>query len=308
MYRTATVNDVTLMMNDLVSFTASNGWNVILDVIEGNSRRVTITKSSNMFVTIKQCMNETAGYGTYFKYGIAFTVSDVAPIGSFTNEMKFGLAGQIPINTTLPFTYHLFSTVDGNAIHVALVSKYVNDPSTEYVATAGFGTSILKMDNVDAWFFYAQQIVDASSILDYSTSYSIAGDNNCIMTSSGMGQNKPFLMVYSLSTVFYGGNQYSYHNGSSGGGSGILPNQYGGQYGVGAYYYLMQASSSTAFANTALVPCYVFMRHPSVGFNLIGAIPGLWGSNAVPTLYRNGANVTINGLSYVIFKNHVRQS
>jgi hypothetical protein len=305
MYTTATVNDSASLLTAISAFVVSNGWTIVTDTAEGTGRRLTINKTPGMYVHFRSVVNETPITNVSYNYGVCMLVSKTNNTTSTNSNQDWtNLNGILPINPTLSFTYHLFSQDSGNSISIAVVGKFIDTLSNEYVAFGHFGTSITKTTALNqGWYFCAQAAV-YNGLLTYSASYPIKGEMNSFMLNvSEYSCNSSILGVYTTDTYYGSGPMYN--SNSSDGSNGILPLRYSQQQGVGSYYTMYRNSASTAFANTTLIPSFIFFRHPTSGFNLMGTVPGVWLANSVPTLYKNGQIISIGSQDYAVFQNHV---
>ena len=316
MYATATISNEAELLSDLVTFISANGWNIVTDQTEGTGRRVTFNKIPGQYVHLRSVHNEggVVNYvGNY--YGVITTVSrtnNPASIGANSDQCAV-LNGMISMNPNLPTTYHFFSTPDGNSINVAIIGRLIDPTSVEYASFFGFGTSIHKTTTIDqAWYFYTQGA--ANNYLLYRdqnyTWASISNEtytNSFLLNAGSVSANSSILGVFTNDPYYTANNQYNglYFTQEPQGSYGIMALKDADTYGFGNYNTMFMNSASTAFANTVLIPSYVFMRNASIGFNLVGSIPGLWLSNSVPALYHNGQTVEINGKNHVVFRPHV---
>lgn len=312
MYSTLTINSLPTLLTSIVNFAVANGWIVNTDQVEGLGRRVTLSKIAGMYVHLRSFSFEAGactGIQTGLNHGIAVVVSRTNNTTSINNNTEYSfVTGMLPINHLAPFTYHLFSTQDGNNIHVAVVTSAVNNTAQEASVFCGFGTSINKTTTVnEGWYVYSHGAnYSGSNILDMNLSYSILLGNrqSFLLGSSTTAYNSPQFSFYST-TPYYGGSSNLYYNNSTNGTlGGILPHSGTRNAGVGVYDTLRSNSASTAFANTTIIPSNIFMKHVSSGYNLIGTVPLLWSHNAVPTLYKNGQIVPMNGKNYALFQYH----
>lgn len=308
MYTTSTVNDSASLLTAISAFVVSNGWTIITDTAEGTGRRLTINKIPGMYVHFRSVVNETSITNVAYGYGVCMLVSHTNNTTSTNSNQDWTyLNGILPINPSRSFTYHLFSQDSGNSISIAVVGNFVDTPSNEYAAFGHFGTSITKTTALNqGWYFCAQPASPSygAGILTYNASYPIKGEMNSFMLNvSGYSYNNPMLGVYTTDTYYGSGPMYN--SNASDGSNGILPLHYSQSQGVGAYYTMYKNSASTAFANTTLIPSFIFFRHPTSGFNLTGSVPGVWLANSVPTLYKNGQIISIGAQEYAVFQNHV---
>jgi hypothetical protein len=301
-------------MTDLRAFCVANGWTVNTDQVEGAGRRITISKIANMFVHMRLAVNENVNTYNPYPYGIVAMLSRTNTATSFasgTNAEYQYNATMLAINPSLPVTYHFFSSADGNNIAVAVTSFMVTNPSVEYNLFLGFGTSITKTTTVnETWYNYGTNC--SSYALDYSTygvmSSATTAPNSFFVSNGGAGSSSCYgqLGLYSTSS-FYNSSSSTppfYCQAAGAGAYGIYSLATASTNGFGQYENLFRDTASSAYANTVLLPSFVFMRHPTVGVNLIGTIPLVWGQNSVPLLYKSGTHITISGKEYVLFRNH----
>lgn len=313
MYATATVSTASVLFTDLSTFCVANGWTINTDQVEGSGRRITLSKQANHFVHLRLCVNETPVPNNSYPYGIGMMCSRTNTATSFNsgtnNEFSYS-AVVLPINPSIPVTYHFFSTADGNSIAIAVTSMMVTDPSKEYNCYLGFGTSIIKTTTVnETWYQYG--VNTTGNALDYSNSGAILTStqykNNSFLTSNGGPGSTCYGQLGIFSTTAFYNNSATpnfYNSTDSGGNGGICGNYGSSNNGVGNYNYLFENTASSVYANTVLIPSFIFMKHPTVGINLIGTIPLVWAHRSVPLLYKSGTHITINGKEYVVFRNN----
>lgn len=314
MYTTATVSTAALLITDLRAFCVSNGWTVNTDQVEGLGRRITVSKIANMFVHLRLAQDENVSTGNSYRFGICAMMSRTNNATSFAspanNEFQNNSV-MLAINPSLPITYHFFSSADGNNIAVAITGFMVTNPAIEYNMFLGFGTSIVKTTTVnETQYIYGSTA--PTSVLDYNSFYSIQNSsygssaNSFFTTIASYGGSYAGgqLGMFSTSVFYNSSASPQYYSTQNSGSYGIHGLSQASTYGFGQYDLLMKNTASSAFANTVLLPSFIFMRHPTVGVNLIGTVPLVWGHNSVPLLYKSGSHITISGMEYVVFRNH----
>lgn len=314
MYVTQTNTGLSVLMTAVVNFAVSNGWSIIVDQAEGTGRRVTLNKIAGMYVTLRSYQNEpgvVTGVNTDVNTGIAIILSQTNAAGlANANTTWASTTSCITINPGMNYTYHLMSTPNGNSIAVGIVTYLTNNPEYQISMVSGFGTSISKTTTVnEGWYSYgAGTGSSGGAYLNSSVNYNVVNNlasgsyqGVALMSNNTESYNCFLVNIYSTSS-FYGALANMYRLCSSVGANGIY--SLNNTQNVGAYRHLYEASASSAFANTALVPTNIFMRHPTVGYNLIGTIPLLWLHNAVPLIYKPGQIVNMNGRDYCMLHGH----
>lgn len=311
MYVTQTNTGLSVLMTAVVNFAVSNGWNVVVDQVEGAGRRVTLNKVAGMYVTLRSFQNEASvvtGVTSSTNTGIAIILSQTNAAGlANANTTWASTTSCIIINPNTNYTYHLMSTTDGNNIAVGIVTYLVNNQESQISLVSGFGTSISKTTTVnEGWYSYGAGTGAAGPYLDSAANYNVVNNLSnyqavALMSNNTETYNCFLVNIYSTSS-YYGALANMYRLCSGVGANGIL--SLNTTQSVGTYRHLYEASASSAFANTALVPTNIFMRHPTVGYNLIGTLPMLWLHNSVPLIYKPGQIVTMGGRDYCMLHGH----
>jgi hypothetical protein len=139
-------------------------------------------------------------------------------------------------------------------------------------------------------------------VVNYNVVNNLSNYQGVALMANNASQYNCFLVSMFSTSSFYGASANMYKLASQSGTNGIL--SLNSTSVIGAYRYLYDASASSAFANTALIPTNIFMKHTTVGFNLIGTIPMLWLHNAVPLIYKPGQIVNMNGQDYCMLHGH----
>jgi hypothetical protein len=312
MYVTQTNTGISVLMTAVVNFAVSNGWTVVVDQVEGTGRRVTLTKIAGMYVTLRSYQNEPSiitGVESGVNTGIAIILSPTNAAGlANANTTWTETTACIIINPTANYTYHLMSTSDGNNITVGIVTYLINNPEYQISMVSGFGTSISKTTNVnEGWYSYGAGVgSNAGAYLNSAVNYNVVNNlsnyQGVALMANNASQYNCFLVSMFSTSSFYGASANMYKLASQSGTNGIM--SLNSTSVIGAYRYLYDASASSAFANTALIPTNIFMKHTTVGFNLIGTIPMLWLHNAVPLIYKPGQIVNMNGQDYCMLHGH----
>lgn len=306
MYATATVSGVAPCMDALKAFMLANGWTVDTDQSEGLGRRITVHKISGFFVHFRSLIAESGINVGVLLHGIQVMISRTNDTSSFNanNEYSY-LCGVLVFNPTVNSTYHFCSTPDGNCVNMAVTGKMIGDQSLDYAMFAGFGTSINKTDTLnDGWYMYAQNAV-ASNPIDATSAYNmyrLGQDGGNVMMNARNDSNVPLFGMYTTTTGYMtGSGNNMYDSIDAGGARGIMSYYTSINYGVFAFKSMQRYTASSEFANSTLIPSFVIMRSSTVGYNIVGTLPGFWSSNVVPRLYKNGQSVMMGGNEYVVF-------